>query len=264
VVGWLHASYGLGATLGPLMMTGVIVSGWQWQWAYGAVATALFILAASFFVTRAHWSISRSESSSGNPVAATSAMATLRLPRIWFGVALFVLYTGIEVTAGQWTFTLLTEARSIPVATADIWISLYWGALTMGRVGMGIFTPTVPVNQLLQLSLIGAIIGTLLFWLNMTLWLNLASIILIGLALGPVFPSLITLIPSQVGARHTANTVGFQITSAALGAGIIPGLVGFIVGITNLEAVSMTLLAGTLILFMLYKGSQQMNLSQEW
>jgi fucose permease len=256
VVGWLHACYGLGATIGPLLMTGVIVSGWEWQWVYGTMAAGLLVLAASYFVTRASWSIARSGASSVSPAAATSTLATLRLPRVWLGIAMFIVYTGIEVTAGQWTFTLLTEARSIPVATAGTWVSFYWGALTVSRIGMGIVTLKVPVNRLLQLCLMGAMVGALLLWLNLSLWVNFTGIVLMGLALGPVFPSFIALTPSQVGIRHTANTVGFQITAAASGGGTIPGLVGFMVGITNLEAVSVSLLAGTILFFVLYQVSQ--------
>ena len=56
---------------------------------------------------------------------------------MWLQVLLFFLYTGTEVAAGNWAYSLLTESRGIPAVTAGVWVSLFWGSLTVSRVLAG-------------------------------------------------------------------------------------------------------------------------------
>jgi MFS family permease len=60
VVTWLHACYGVGATLGPLTMTAVLARGLSWRAGYAVLAAALSAMAVGFFLTRRWW-----ESTSG-------------------------------------------------------------------------------------------------------------------------------------------------------------------------------------------------------
>jgi MFS family permease len=51
-INWMHASYGLGATLGPLLVTALLSAGQTWRQAYGVMALALAGLLA---VARRGW-----------------------------------------------------------------------------------------------------------------------------------------------------------------------------------------------------------------
>ena len=44
----MHASYGLGATIGPLLVTALLSDGLTWRWAYGIIAIAQAALAVVF------------------------------------------------------------------------------------------------------------------------------------------------------------------------------------------------------------------------
>ena len=43
----------------------------------------------------------------------------------------FFLYVGVEVSAGQWSFTLLSEARGTDEVLASVFVASYWGGLTV-------------------------------------------------------------------------------------------------------------------------------------
>ena len=64
-------------------------------------------------------------------------------PAVWLSVVLFLVYTGIETTAGQWAYTLFVEGRGITVQAASLAVSVYWGALALGRVLTGVIADRV-------------------------------------------------------------------------------------------------------------------------
>ncbi|MEV0430728.1 MFS transporter [Micromonospora sp. NPDC050495] len=52
---WMHAFFGLGVALGPLIMTGVLGAGLSWRWGYAAVAIAQLALATAFALSVRAW-----------------------------------------------------------------------------------------------------------------------------------------------------------------------------------------------------------------
>ena len=61
LVSWLHACYGVGAMLGPLLMTAVLTSGLGWRWGYAVIGVLLAAMAGSFLVTISLWTMARSD-----------------------------------------------------------------------------------------------------------------------------------------------------------------------------------------------------------
>src|SRR5205085_1263033 len=124
---WLHACYGIGATLGPLIMTSVIAWRGSWRMGYLVVATALLGLSIVFAITRKKWDAPGDVETTDQGESATIGQ-TLRHPLVRMQVALFFVYTGLEVTIGQWSFTILTESRHVALETAGSWVAVYWGS----------------------------------------------------------------------------------------------------------------------------------------
>src|SRR5918997_1485489 len=56
---WLHAFFGLGVAIGPLIMTTALSAGLSWRWGYGVVAAAQALLAAAFVLTVNRWAVHR-------------------------------------------------------------------------------------------------------------------------------------------------------------------------------------------------------------
>ncbi len=54
-INWMHASYGLGATIGPLVVTAVLSAGLGWRWTYGSMGAALAVLGGVFTLVRRSW-----------------------------------------------------------------------------------------------------------------------------------------------------------------------------------------------------------------
>ena len=107
IMQWLHASYGVGITLGPIIMTFALTS-LTWRGGYAIVGIIQLILAAVFVATLPLWTQkSTPGTSETNKLLTdykTSLGETLRQPAVWLSLLLFFFYTGSEATLGTWAF----------------------------------------------------------------------------------------------------------------------------------------------------------------
>ena len=257
VVTWLHASYGVGAMLGPLLMTATLSSGLGWRWGYGLLGLALAGMAVVFALTLDLWRLAPGHR--GNVRDSAGLAATLVHAPVWTGVLLFFLYTGLEVTAGQWSYTLLTEGRGLAPAMAGGAVAAYWASLTAGRVVAGALTSRVSAHLLLLAATLVAPVGGALVWAARGPVLAVVGLMVLGTALAPIYPLLTADTPRRVGPRYATHAIGFQVSAAYLGAAAIPGAVG--VGATRqgLDVVGSSLVVVALSVLVLHGASLRLG-----
>ncbi len=259
LVSWLHASYGVGAMLGPLLMTAVLTSGLGWRWGYAVIGLVLAAMAVSFLLTIRLWDMDRPEPGSpGNAwEPAPGLFDTLARPRVWLNIALFFVYTGLEVSAGQWGYSLFTETRGVAPGVAGIWIGVYWAALTAGRITSGAVARRIPGDALLRLGSIGALIGALLIWWDPGMGAGFLGLAALGFALAPIYPTLIAETPKRLGPSHATSAIGFQVAAAYLGTAAIPGLTGVLAGHAGLAVLGPCLVWTALVLLLLQETARR-------
>ena len=93
-----------------------------------------------------------------------------------------------------------------------------------------------------------------LVWLCSSSLVSIFGFGLLGLAAGPVFPSLMAGTPGRLGEPHVRNAVGFQVAAAALGQSLLPALVGVLVRRLGLEVVGPALVTAALSLVAAYEA----------
>lgn len=257
VMNWLHASWGLGATAGPLMMTVCITLGAGWRMGYLLLAVVLAAMTLMFLLTRRRWEEGRvpaSGASAAPPLPAVAPFAqALRHPVIWLNVGLFMIYCGVEMAAGQWLFTLLTRLHGIDVGTAGTIAGLYWGALTAGRLVFGQITARVHPLKTLRVGLVIALASALIFIWFPTPSLGMAAALGLGFGLAPTFPTLVSLTPGRVGDAIAPHAVGFQMMAAGLGSTLIPGALGWLAQHWGLGVLPLWLVLGMVMLIGLHE-----------
>ncbi len=153
----------------------------------------------------------------------------------------FFVYTGCEVALGTWAYTLLTESRSISPETAGLLAGSYWAMFTVGRILAGLYAKRIGVNKLVLGSQSAALIGAILLWWNPSEISNLLAVGIIGLAIAPIFPGLVSGTSDRVGIRYAANTIGMQMSAAGLGAASIPTIIGVLARSFSLEVIPLCL-----------------------
>jgi fucose permease len=236
VMQWLHASFGVGVTIGPLIMTGALVATGQWRVGYLVVIVLMLLMIATFLYFRKLWD-DPDQTEEVHDEPSSTLIDSLRLPVVWFSMATFFFYTSVEIGVGMWSFTLLTESRGVSVEQAGFWVSVYWGSFTVGRLVAGLLSERLGDMKMtligLSMSYVG-IMGYLFVWPGPG---GVYSLVLIGFGLAPTFPALISTTSERVPKSHVANTVGMQIAAAGVGMLIIPGVMTWAVGLFGIEII---------------------------
>lgn len=234
-MGILHAGYGVGAALGPLLVTLLVAVGSSWRVAFAALAVANVVLAGALFLSR----------EAIEPVAIASARtgAPGKARVVGLSVVTFFLYAGVSAGTGIWAFSLLTEGRGFGDATAGLAVTAYWAGLTVSRILLGIIGDRVDPNRVLTVSAVATVGGLILFWLEPTPWLGIGGLVFTGFAHGPIFPFEILLTATRFGEGYTPWVVGYEVAAANVGLAVIPTAIGGAVAIFGLSAVAPALVA---------------------
>jgi fucose permease len=245
-INWMHASYGLGATLGPLLVTALLSAGRSWRQTYGVMALVLAALGGVLVLARRGWRVPPPAPGPGplRPPARTAS------PGAALGALSFTaVETGIESGAGVWGYLFLTSGLGLLPAAAGIAVAAYWAMMCAGRVVLG------PVAERLGAArvLAGVPLGAALMALSMlgpmsgsgSGVLAVAGLLLLGLAAAPVFP-LFTL------TTGTTRMVSLQVAASAVGGAAIPAGLGLLLGAAGPRLLAPALLAPGLAMAGLY------------
>ena len=249
---WLHACYCFGAMLGPLLMTAVLSAGRPYAAGYAAVGAVLGALALVFLATRPRWGAASADPAGAAPVVRTRD--ALAHPAVLLHMAVFFVYTGLEVAIGQWAFTVLTEDRGVARESAGVAVGAYWGSIGVGRVVSGLVAERVGLDRLVRACLLAAAVGAGLFAAPLPAWCAFAGLVVAGAGLAPVYPCLMTRTPQRLGPGLSAHAIGFQVGAAMIGAAAIPAGLGLLAGGVGLSAVPIAAAALAAGLWLLHEA----------
>lgn len=232
---WLHCFWGVGATLGPVIMAQNISGQHSWRSGYLAIAGLQFSLVVILFFTLPLWN-KVGGNSDGNttkePENTNSADAVKQKPLQIRGVKLalisFLFYCGAEATMGLWGSSFLVNVKDLSVEVAAKWVSLYYAGITLGRFITGFITLKLGSRTLIRMGQIIALVGAALLFLPLPSAFSLIGFMMVGLGLAPIFPCMLHETPTRFGKEHSQTIMGYQMAIAYTGSTFLPPLLGFI------------------------------------
>jgi fucose permease len=242
----LHACYGVGTLVGPLLLTLFVVAGASWRLTYVVLAAAELALVLALLAQRRGWAEGPAAAAAPAQVVAEEQPPPVRsgwLASLWAILLMFFLYTGAEVAAGQWSYSVLTESRGLSAAAAGLAVSAYWGALTAARFGTAALGSRVRPVVRLRASMAICVVGAALFWWNPAPFAGPLGLIVLGAGLAAVFPTLVSLTPAAVGTDRTGRAVGYQLAAASVGGTALTAATGVVLQQAGLELLGPLLLA---------------------
>lgn len=251
LVGMLHAFYGVGALLGPTIATSLLAFGIDWRSIYLVFAgvVGLLVLAVGWAIVQNYRPMTKQVNASQTS-AKTNLRVALQTPAVLLTGLLLMVYVGVEVSVGNWAYSVQNLSRGIPPVVAGYSISAYWLGLTIGRLTLGYFMRRLGAVRTLDISLILLSVGLLAWWLLPNLSLSLP---LIGFGFAAIYPATIALLPQRISSALIPAAIGFVSSVASLGAASLPSVVGWIASRTSLEIIPVLMMPLAAVMVILHR-----------
>ncbi|KAF1840897.1 MFS general substrate transporter [Cucurbitaria berberidis CBS 394.84] len=254
ILGFLHAFYGVGAVLAPLIATTMITKGDRLPWYtfyYVMIAMAFIELVTS---TTAFWGATAAVFRAANPRTSDTKdnrmkEALIRLPhaRVTWLCALFLLgYVGAEVALGGWIVKFMLEVRKGGQFASGMTATGFWMGITFGRIVLGFVTPRLGEKLAITIYLSLTMALELIFWLVPQFYVSAVAVSLQGFFLGPLFPAAVVVATKLLPRHLHVSAIGFAAAIGGSGAAIFPFAVGAIAqvkGVKVLQPIILGLLA---------------------
>ncbi|NOU98077.1 MFS transporter [Paenibacillus sp. LMG 31456] len=236
---WLHCFWGVGATLGPIIMAQFISGQNFWRQGYLTVAGIQFALVVILFITLPLWnrvasnskvpSSEEPEDSKGQADEESSENnKPLQIKGVKLALFSFLFYCGVEATMGLWGSSFLVNVKELPAAVAAQWVSLFYAGITIGRFVTGFITFKMSNRVLIRGGQITALVGAALLFLPLPTGFSLAGFMIVGLGLAPIYPCMLHETPVRFGKKHSQTIMGYQMAVAYTGSTFMPPLLGFL------------------------------------
>lgn len=239
---WLHAFWGIGATMGPLIMGFTLRSQFSWRTGYFIIAGLQLLIALIIFLSLPLWKKDRLiQDKKDNQSFSMSLL--IKDAGIVYSLLSFLIYVSLEGTVFLWGSTYLISTKNLAPSTASFILSIFFTSLTLGRILSGFVTFWLSNQKVLYVSFTVLLFGILsmAFGTHFLLYLGLS---LIGLGCAAIFPTMMHETPRRFGEKKSSSVIGLQVASGYIGITIFPPLFGVL-----FQDISMQLFPVFLVLF---------------
>jgi MFS transporter, FHS family, glucose/mannose:H+ symporter len=229
----LSAFWCIGAILSPLFISISVI--------FSAIPIPIRIcfLAAVFLLPASVKRIPPTRITPPGPATLKSAILDARVPRIAVRFALFFfLYGGVEASITGWLPSYSIRAGATGLLTGQWIVSLLWIGLAGGRLGNATFVARLGERRLLQVALLFSAIAFSSLLLFRSPGSFIASLIITGAFLGPIFPLALSI---MIGHALSNRVAGAVLACCALGSAALPSALGFLSSFTHSLQTAMAL-----------------------
>ena len=225
----LHAIYGVGATLSPLLFGYLLDRKFPWRWALAGAALIwmLYALSAALF-DRRQTAVQPTERSAKLDLSMLRSGSFMALAAIAF------FYNGIAYSLLGWIALYMQESVGLSLFASVSMVSVFYVGLTGGRFLCAAIAEPIGYARMLLILAIGIAVTYPIVIFSERTWLVIIGILLTGLSLSGLFPMIMAygtrLYPEQSGTL--SGTLNVAMT---LGAMIPPLWTGFIASIWTFQ-----------------------------
>jgi len=249
---WLHGCWGIGATLGPVIMGTALATAAGWAQGYRHIAFIQLGLAFLFLLTLPLWNRERATPDAAAHDDQPLTLKPLNPKAPWLAVSLYLVYATIEVGTGLWAASVLVDDRHVSAPTAGLWVSCFYGAIMAGRFGTGLIAARMGNRRLVRYGLLMAMLGAALFSVSgLPSSLSLVGLMLLGLGCAPIYPSLMHETARRFDADTARIVIGRQVGFAYVGGAAGPAAMGLLAAAAGAGAIMPVVLMAVVMLLVL-------------
>ncbi|KAL4257242.1 Major Facilitator Superfamily Transporter [Pleurotus pulmonarius] len=263
-MGFLHAAYGLGAFVAPLVATQFAqLERWSFHYlvSLGIALSNLMALALIFrFKGQEECLMAMGQSVGEKDHQEHNTFQQILSQKTVHVLAFFAFfYMGIQVTVGGWIVTFIIDVRHGGPSSGYI-SSGFYGGLTVGRVALLWVNKKIGEWHVLYLYTFFAIGLQLIIWLVPSLVGDAVAVSLLGVLLGPFYPIAMNTAGRIIPRWLLTGSIGLIAGVGMAGAAAIPFMAGALsskYGIQNLQPLLIVLMCSMIVLWTLIPRAQR-------
>lgn len=226
VMNFLHCFYGVGAVISPNIMA-VALSKASWNEGYRWTAYIQIFILLICIISLPLWKKNESDSNKQEEEVARIREA-LKRPGVVLTLIAFFAYCSGEATCFLWTSSYFAGVKE---GLTDHLIasfgSLIFGGLMLGRLISGFVSNRLGDRMLIRIGIFVEVVGILLVMIPVASFIPAAiGFVIIGTDMGPVYPAIQHMAPTNFGERYSAAVIGLQMASAYIGSTFMPMIFG--------------------------------------
>lgn len=228
VMNFLHCFYGVGAMISPyLMALAIKVAHWNEGYRWTA-----FLQIGILLVVISSWSLWQQNDSKADEskIDSVGIKETIKQPGVMATLLAFFAYSAGEATCFLWVPSYFAGTRTgISSELVASFGSLIFGGLMLGRLIAGFIANRLGDRRMIRSGTMVELIGILLTALPIKGYLVAAiGFLIIGIGMGPIYPSIQHMAPINFGKRYSASVIGLQMAFAYTGSTFMPTVFGIL------------------------------------
>ena len=226
VMNFLHCFYGLGAVISPNIMA-VALSRARWNEGYRWTAYIQIFILLICIISLPLWKKNETDRQEEKEETAGIREA-LKRPGVVLTLIAFFAYCSGEATCFLWTSSYFAGVKE---GLSDRLIasfgSLIFGGLMLGRMISGFVSNRLGDRRLIRIGILVEVLGILLAMIPVGSYIPAAiGFVVIGMGMGPVYPAIQHMAPTNFGEKYSASVIGLQMASAYVGSTLMPMVFG--------------------------------------
>ena len=226
VMNFLHCFYGVGAMISPYIMS-LALKYAKWNEGYLWTAFVQTAILAIVIISLPLWKGNESEAEEDRQESA-GIRESIKVPGVLLTLIAFFAYCSGEATCFLWTPSYFAGTKS---GLSDERIAalgaLIFGGLMLGRLISGFISNIFGDKKLIRLGIILEFIGIFMLFIPTQNYLVAAiGFVIIGTGMGPVYPAIQHMAPTNFGKRYSAAVIGLQMAFAYTGSTFMPMVFG--------------------------------------
>lgn len=232
---WLHCMWGVGASIGPYIMSFALLNGQTWNMGYRYISLIQVVLTIIIMLSLPLWKkrpviddVDSVQESENKKDKALTLKEIVNIPGAKQVMLMFFCYCALEQTTGLWASSYLVLQHGFDLEIAASYASLFFIGITVGRAVSGFITMKLNDKQMIYLGQVIILIGIILMCLPFGHQVALVGLVTIGLGCAPIYPCIIHSTPTNFGADKSQAVIGVQMASAYVGNLLMPPLFGII------------------------------------
>lgn len=258
---WMHCMWGLGASVGPAVMSYALTGGQGWQMGYRYISLIQIALAAMLVFSLPLWKKNASPAGEQKK-SALSLRQIVAIPGVWRAMLFCFSYCTLEQTTSLWAATYLVQHCGVTAEAAAGYTSLFFIGLTAGRVLSGFISARFTDAQMLRTGLCAVLCAVALLLLPLGQTAALCCLVLLGLGCAPVYPSFMHATSGHFGKEKAKAVVGVQLSCAYLGNAVMPTLFGVIANRTGVGIFPVYLLGALAVMFFMHETLERVKYTE--